>query len=201
VIDADGCELLVQLGGGSPPVYDETREPVITPRLRERLTAVERAWWSGDDLRRKLAYRAFWLTGGEPIDGWDTDDLIGFALQRAVEKTTGHYVTLRKWLTGKVVDLRRRETSGLQFEPLYQEDEEGNEYLAYDVEQADFVPIVLPDALDAWVKVHTSPRVYRALTLVAVEGYTQAEAARSAGITKQTLSGALKGLRYLMEEE
>jgi len=200
VIDADGCELLTQLGGDSPPVYDDTREPVITPRLRSRLTPVERAWWSGHPLLRYLTHRAYWLTDGSEIDGWDPADFASSALEKATRYGTENKSAIGTWIQQEVSD-RRKRANLLQFEALYQEDEDGNEYLAYDVEQADFVPIVLPDTLDAWVKVHTSPRVYRALTLVAVEGYTQAEAARVAGITKQTLSGALKGLRYLMEEE
>lgn len=198
--DADGAALLVQLGGDAPPVYPGTREPIITPRLRDHLTPVERAWWSGNPILRHLTRRSFWLTDGEGIDGWYPEDFAAYGLERAARYGTESPSVVSTWVQQEV-SRRRKRASGIQFESLYAEDENGDEYLAHDVENPDFITTRLPDTLVAWLRENTSPRVEKALTLMATEGYTQAEAAREVGISHQTLSGALKGLRYLMEEK
>jgi hypothetical protein len=189
--DSDGAEYLVQLGSDEPPRHDDG-SVVVSARLEARLTPVERAWWSGDTLRAKLAQRAFWLTGGELVDGWDSDDFASYGLEQAARYGRSDLKAVSAWVQREIS--RRRARKVVPITRLYDE----NHNLQTDPDEAGYTPIGLPDWRLAWLDEHVSKPVFFAIRLVVEQGLNYTEAATAAGITRTTLGRELDKLRGLV---
>lgn len=160
--------------------------PVITSRLWERLTPLERLFYTRGPLTERLINRAYWLTEGEPLDGWDPEDFVSYALENLVVYPDVSSAALSTWM-GQEVRRRRRRGARIRFT---EESNADDEYR--------FVPTRLPEDVVAWLHEHLKPRTAEAVRIHS-EGLTVSEAAAKVGIDRQTLVRALGKLRKVME--
>lgn len=191
--DSNGLPYAVQLGRDRPPVHPDG-SAVVTARLWPKLSPVEQAIWSGDDLRAQLALRAFWITGGDLVDGWDAGDFASYGLEESVRRSTGNRGALSHWLTQEI-SRRRKRADKVKMDPLWVEDDTGNIILTADGPAEDFVPAGLPSHTRDWLDQHLSPRAALAVRLHIEQGLTQAEAATAAGLDRKTVQRAYETLR------
>ncbi len=196
--DTDGAEFLIQHGGDRPPCYPGTTEPVITPRLRARLTPVERAIWSGNALDGHLARRVHFLMQGAPeINGWAWEDFVAYGLCEAARAGFVSPSAVSTWVRLEMVRQRKAATRLAPGPSL--DDVEASPGL--EIEDPGFIPTHLPDEVKAWLDHRVSPQVYLALVLMSEEGYTQSEAAKATGVDPGNLRRSLRRLRTAVEEE
>jgi predicted DNA-binding protein (UPF0251 family) len=161
--------------------------PVITARLFERLTPLERLLYTGDGRTERLLTRAYWLTAGQPLDGWDPEDFVAFALEKLARYPEASAGALSMWM-GQEVVRRRNRAARVDTEPVIDAGE-----------QSGFTPTRLPEDVVAWLHEHLRPRSAEAVRIHSEEGLTIAEAADRVGIDRQTLTRALDKLRKVME--
>jgi DNA-directed RNA polymerase specialized sigma24 family protein len=181
-VDTDGAPRMVVWGAlGTPRHEDGSR--VITPRLYDRLSPLERMMYSGDPLTERLAARVSWLTGGEPIDGWDPEDFVSYGLERASGYPEVTRAAVSTWVHRKIIE-RRRRTGMIRFEELDDHDRPADDY------RPTRLPEDISDRLDELLPL----RQAQALRLYA-EGLTPTEATGTVGISRNKFYEAIDTLR------
>lgn len=191
-VDTDGARLMVVWGLGGPPRYEDG-SPVVTYRLRAKLTALELSLYSGDGLREHLARRVQYLTGGEPIDGRDPDDFVSYGLELAARYREVSRAAVSTWVRQEVVRARKREHA-VGIDPLYPE---GSDPVT-DPEDPGHRPITLSEDWAVWIDDRFPGPVGRAIRLFA-EGLTATEAIGTVGTSRQKFYQALSTLRKELE--
>lgn len=195
---------LVQVGPDRPPVHPDG-SAVITPLLWDRLSPVERAHWSGDDLRGYLT-RSLWASvGPDLIDGWGLEDFVGYGLWLACEKPIFEPWQIAHRAKDKITNLRKRqglkEVTELEDDPYFSSarktslpNQASNPYAS-----AEFVPSVFPDEVWAWIKINLSPKMAEGIRLWLEEQYTQEEIAKLLRVSLSTVKRSVAKLRSVIE--
>jgi predicted DNA-binding protein (UPF0251 family) len=163
--------------------------PVITSRLWERLTPLERLLYTSDDLVTRLIGQAIWRTGGASVDGWEPEDFVAYALAESARYDWVTPSAAVTWMNRKI-DARIRAAGQIRYVPL---DERP------DQEAEPFVPTRLPESVVAWLNEHLDPWTAHAVQIHSEEGLTVSASAAKVGIDRQTLVRALAKLRKVME--
>lgn len=163
---------------------------VITARLYDRLTPIERMLYSGDDRIVQLLARAYWLTKGEPIDGWDPEDFVGYALELSAVYPDASRQAVSTWMRQEIVR-RRTRSERVRWVDLDDAD-------ILDIEDPGFTPTRLPEEVVGWLWQHLPAAQAHACQLYADCGLTLTEAASIVGIDRTTLRKALDKLREVM---
>jgi predicted DNA-binding protein (UPF0251 family) len=163
--------------------------PVITTRLFERLTPLERLLYTGDDFVTRLIGQAIWRTGGVSVDGWEPEDFVAYALAESARYDWVTPAAAVTWMNRKI-DAKTRQAERSRWVPLDERD---------DRQAEPFIPTRLPESVVAWLHAHLRPGAAEAVRIYSEEGLTVSEAAGRVGIDRQTVTRALSKLREVME--
>ena len=166
--------------------------PVITSRLWDKLTDLEKLIYTAEPLTVWLSTVLYSEVGDETIDGWNLEDFVQYGLMWAASysEVTSPGAVLR-WCRQELWRRRKRQRRyTLTAEPM-----------SSDIEYVQPSADRLPPHVRRWLDQNGEPDVVDALVWMAEQGYSAPQVAELFDIPQHRVYDALRKLRNRMNED